>query len=112
MEAICSSETLVDTQRTTRRYIPEDGTLQILHSFSFHAHHVLWIGVSVAFSYILCVDVMHAFRFCQFVLRVQSPFPFLFDCHNEILRCARAKETYIKHFLLNIQFKACYRFLH
>jgi hypothetical protein len=26
MEAICSSETSVDTQRTTRRYIPEDGT--------------------------------------------------------------------------------------
>jgi hypothetical protein len=28
MEAICSSETPVDFQRTTRRYIPEDGTLQ------------------------------------------------------------------------------------
>jgi hypothetical protein len=27
MEAKCSSETSVDTQRTTRRYIPEDGTL-------------------------------------------------------------------------------------
>jgi hypothetical protein len=27
MEAICSSETLVDTQLTTQRYIPEDGTL-------------------------------------------------------------------------------------
>jgi hypothetical protein len=27
MEAICSYETSVDTQRTTRRYIPEDGTL-------------------------------------------------------------------------------------
>jgi hypothetical protein len=27
MEAICSSETSVDTQRTTRSYIPEDGTL-------------------------------------------------------------------------------------
>jgi hypothetical protein len=29
MEAMFSSETSVDTQRTTRRYIPEDGTLQI-----------------------------------------------------------------------------------
>jgi hypothetical protein len=29
MEAICSSETSVDTQRTTRRYISEDGTLQV-----------------------------------------------------------------------------------
>jgi hypothetical protein len=28
MEAICSSEMSVDTQRTARRYIPEDGTLQ------------------------------------------------------------------------------------
>jgi hypothetical protein len=28
MEAICSSEKSVDTQRTTRRYTPEDGTLQ------------------------------------------------------------------------------------
>jgi hypothetical protein len=27
MEAICSSETSVETQRTKRRYIPEDGTL-------------------------------------------------------------------------------------
>jgi hypothetical protein len=27
MEPICWSETSVDTQRTTRRYIPEDGTL-------------------------------------------------------------------------------------
>jgi hypothetical protein len=26
MEAICSSETSVDTKRTTRRYVPEDGT--------------------------------------------------------------------------------------
>jgi hypothetical protein len=28
MEAICSSETSVDTQRTTRRNMPEDDTLQ------------------------------------------------------------------------------------
>jgi hypothetical protein len=28
MEAICSSETLVETQRTTRCHIPEDDTLQ------------------------------------------------------------------------------------
>jgi hypothetical protein len=27
METICSSETSVDTQRTTRRYVPEDDTL-------------------------------------------------------------------------------------
>jgi hypothetical protein len=28
MEAICSAETSVDIQRTTRRYIPEDSTFQ------------------------------------------------------------------------------------
>jgi hypothetical protein len=28
MEAISSSETSIDSQQTTRRYIPEDGTLQ------------------------------------------------------------------------------------
>jgi hypothetical protein len=28
MEAICSSETSVDFQQTTRRYIPEDGALR------------------------------------------------------------------------------------
>jgi hypothetical protein len=28
MEATCSSETSVDFQRTTRRYVPEDRTLQ------------------------------------------------------------------------------------
>jgi hypothetical protein len=34
MEAMCSSETSVETQRTTRRHIPEDDTLQF--SFSFY----------------------------------------------------------------------------
>jgi hypothetical protein len=29
MEAICSSETSVETRRTTRRHIPEDDTLQV-----------------------------------------------------------------------------------
>jgi hypothetical protein len=32
MEAICSSETSVDFQRTTRRYIPEDRTLHVTYS--------------------------------------------------------------------------------
>jgi hypothetical protein len=30
MEAICSSETSVDTLRTSRRYIPEDGTIYLI----------------------------------------------------------------------------------
>jgi hypothetical protein len=32
MKAIFSSETSVDFQRTTRRYIPEDRTLQVEYS--------------------------------------------------------------------------------
>jgi hypothetical protein len=36
MEAIYSSETSVDTQRTTRRYIPEDYTL---HEYGLFAEH-------------------------------------------------------------------------
>jgi hypothetical protein len=33
MEAICSSETSVATQQTTRRHIPEDNTLPLLLLF-------------------------------------------------------------------------------
>jgi hypothetical protein len=39
MEAICSSETSVDTQRTTRPYIPTDGTLACCY-FPFPLHYV------------------------------------------------------------------------
>jgi hypothetical protein len=35
MEVIYSSETSVDFQRTTRRYIPEDSTLQITIAFGW-----------------------------------------------------------------------------
>jgi hypothetical protein len=43
MEAICSTETSVDTQRTTRRYIPEDGTLHNHHceNLILHKLHAL-----------------------------------------------------------------------
>jgi hypothetical protein len=34
MEAICSSERSVETQRTTRRHIPEDDTLHILRTLN------------------------------------------------------------------------------
>jgi hypothetical protein len=36
MEAICSSETPVDFQRTTQHYIPEDSTLQDIESSATH----------------------------------------------------------------------------
>jgi hypothetical protein len=34
METICSSETSVETQRTTRRHIPEDDTLHVTYCFT------------------------------------------------------------------------------
>jgi hypothetical protein len=44
MEAICCSETTVDFQRNTRRYIPEDGTrhnhrCENLKSYTLHGYH-------------------------------------------------------------------------
>jgi hypothetical protein len=41
MEAIFSSETSVDTQRTTRRYIPEVYTLQIISYSVFKSFSIL-----------------------------------------------------------------------
>jgi hypothetical protein len=41
IEALCSSETSVDTQRTTRYYIPEDGTLYIFICFIWVSDLVL-----------------------------------------------------------------------
>jgi hypothetical protein len=35
MEAICASETSVDFQPSTRRYIPEDGTLYLYALYTF-----------------------------------------------------------------------------
>jgi hypothetical protein len=52
MEAICSSETSVATQQTTRRHIPEDDTLNIpllalkekvLLQFPSFASHYLYV---------------------------------------------------------------------
>jgi hypothetical protein len=57
MEAIYSSETSVDTQRTTRCYIPEDDTLhshscenlksyiEIIHVFDYDLHPKLNLSV-------------------------------------------------------------------
>jgi hypothetical protein len=48
MEALCSSETSVATQRTTRRHIPEDDTLQNSSCFS-HPSHMFNYKVSIGF---------------------------------------------------------------
>jgi hypothetical protein len=63
MEAICSSETSVDTQRTTRRYISEDSTLhdhrcENLKSCNFYfvhccQDHMNWFTFTVLYCYLL-----------------------------------------------------------
>jgi hypothetical protein len=59
MEAICSSETSVDTQRTTRRHIPEDDTL---HSSTSAAHSVGEDCSGISKEYkdlvILCIEYL------------------------------------------------------
>jgi hypothetical protein len=57
MEAICSSETSVDTRRATRRYIPDDCILQIRH-------------VSADRIYAFCL--YFADRLCGLVVRVSG----------------------------------------
>jgi hypothetical protein len=65
MEAICSSETSVDTQRTTRRYIPEDGTLHLVLCFScftgtlYHRDEPILLP-SIGNAFVLrCLDGIH-----------------------------------------------------
>jgi hypothetical protein len=44
MEAICSSETSVDFQRTTRRYIPGDSTLNSVYFLSYDCNMAGYIS--------------------------------------------------------------------
>jgi hypothetical protein len=43
MKAICSSETSVDTRRTTRCYIPEDGTIHNHRSENLKSYNVYFL---------------------------------------------------------------------
>jgi hypothetical protein len=62
MEAICSSETSVETQRTTRRHIPEDDTLHIPDGYQYHTmtKPVVTYSQSVLF---LCSETSKRWRF-------------------------------------------------
>jgi hypothetical protein len=46
MEATCSSETPVATQRTTRRYIPEDDTLHNRRCENLKFYMAPWLDVA------------------------------------------------------------------
>jgi hypothetical protein len=56
MEAICSSETSVDTQRTTRRNIPEDDTLQNHRCENIKSYTIY------LFIYILIYDAVNSWE--------------------------------------------------
>jgi hypothetical protein len=71
MEALCSSETSVATQRTTRSQIPEDDTLhnhrrENLKSYMYSHFDVLYVSrtfrTSTAVGYRLCA-LPHIIRF-------------------------------------------------
>jgi hypothetical protein len=53
MKATCFSETSVDTQRTTRRYIPEDGTLHIHRCENLKSYVAIFDRVYLKQTYIL-----------------------------------------------------------
>jgi hypothetical protein len=55
MEAICSSETSVATQQTTRRHIPEDDTLQVRK----YTH-----GVTITARFLLSVELTQNRKSC------------------------------------------------
>jgi hypothetical protein len=61
MEAICSSETSVNTQRITRRYIPEDDTLHNVLNVSSARTLGSWVRIPLEAWISLCVC-------CVFVL--------------------------------------------
>jgi hypothetical protein len=60
MEAICFSETAVDTLRTTRRYIPEVGTFHITAVNSSNpTSYILFGGICLSFSSSVILTVHH-----------------------------------------------------
>jgi hypothetical protein len=89
MEAVCSSETSVETERTTRRHIPEDDTLQYCNMFNLktndeqqlvHAHNKMLHLASRASNCLRKWDEQNAF--CNTVLKSAFAFFSLLD------RCA------------------------
>jgi hypothetical protein len=56
METIWTSETSVDTQRTTRRYIPDDGTLLVTTVI----HNIVNIFVNAVQKSSDCVEFQDA----------------------------------------------------
>jgi hypothetical protein len=80
MEAICSSETSVDTQQTTWRYIPEDGTLQISR---------LFVGTSLG-----PWRLYDSFQVCETVQDLSFFSVLIFPYHNRLFCCHFVYSTY------------------
>jgi hypothetical protein len=62
MEAKCSSETSVDIQRTTRRYIPEDGTLHNHRCENLKSYITLLINIYNKFRDVVTDIHVHRVR--------------------------------------------------
>jgi hypothetical protein len=59
MEATCSSETSVDTQRTTRSYIPEDGTLHNDRCEDLKSDKTMYVFLFVSSYFFLLHVLLH-----------------------------------------------------
>jgi hypothetical protein len=66
MEAICSSETSVDFQRTTRRYITEDRTLHNLQLANLHSQNFNQLGLPGASDKYLCFSRHCSLNLCRY----------------------------------------------
>jgi hypothetical protein len=64
MEAICSSETPVEPQRTTRRHIPEDDTL--------HNHRCENLKSYRIGNVIFCLVLAYALSSCDDIVSVED----------------------------------------
>jgi hypothetical protein len=69
MEAICSSETWVDTQRTTRRYIPEIGTLHN-HRYENLKSYILKSIAQFILRSLFCALLTLLLVFCKLMRKV------------------------------------------
>jgi hypothetical protein len=97
MEAVCSSETTVDFQRTERRYVPEDSTLHKHRCENLKSHN----------SWSLCCSlIVEIFRATLWkskivVLWVLTPCS-LVDCFIEVSECTSCLHLNSSETLANI----------
>jgi hypothetical protein len=68
MEAICSSETSVDTQRTTRHYIPQDGTLHNHRCENIKSYRAITFQPVISINTCIYMKIHQTFPWTQAVM--------------------------------------------